>query len=53
MDVLAEGIEQLEQVQRLLALNCTLGQGFYFARPLSVVDAERLLQERKGKSSAA
>jgi diguanylate cyclase (GGDEF)-like protein/PAS domain S-box-containing protein len=53
MDVLAEGIEQLEQVQRLLALNCTLGQGFYFARPLSVVDAERLLQERRGTSAAA
>jgi len=31
----AEGIERPEQHRRLLELQCDLGQGFYFARPLS------------------
>ena len=32
---IAEGIEQHEQWQGLRALGCELGQGFYFARPLT------------------
>ncbi len=32
--VTAEGIETDEQLQHLMALNCNLGQGFLFARPL-------------------
>ncbi len=34
MCVAAEGIETGEQVARLRALGCDLGQGYYFARPL-------------------
>src|SRR5207245_7907262 len=30
----AEGIERADQLQRLLELECDLGQGYYFARPL-------------------
>ncbi len=33
--VVAEGIETKEQVDLLLELNCKLGQGFYFGRPVS------------------
>ena len=36
MDVTGEGIETQEQLHRLIALGCATGQGFYFARPLSV-----------------
>jgi EAL domain-containing protein (putative c-di-GMP-specific phosphodiesterase class I) len=32
--VTAEGIETEDQLQRLMALKCNLGQGFLFARPL-------------------
>ncbi len=32
--VVAEGVERVEQVGRLQALNCRFAQGFYFSRPL-------------------
>jgi diguanylate cyclase (GGDEF)-like protein/PAS domain S-box-containing protein len=35
MDVVAEGIETVEQVERLKSLGCRLGQGYYFARPMA------------------
>ncbi|SER61412.1 PAS domain S-box-containing protein/diguanylate cyclase (GGDEF) domain-containing protein [Pseudomonas sp. NFACC02] len=34
MRVLAEGIEQADQAQFLLANQCELGQGYWFARPM-------------------
>jgi diguanylate cyclase (GGDEF)-like protein len=34
LPVVAEGIEAPSQAQSLRALDCTLGQGYYFARPL-------------------
>ena len=34
VDVVAEGIETAEQLQRLRELACDRGQGFFFARPL-------------------
>jgi diguanylate cyclase (GGDEF)-like protein len=36
----AEGIESEEQAQRMRALGCTYGQGFYFAQPLVPADVE-------------
>jgi len=30
----AEGIETLEQVERLKVLGCRLGQGYFFAKPM-------------------
>ena len=30
----AEGIERADQLERLLDMQCDLGQGFYFAKPL-------------------
>ncbi len=39
LKVVAEGIEEQQQVESLLALGCTYGQGFYFARP---VDAQAI-----------
>ena len=43
LPVVAEGIERAEQANILRRLECSLGQGYYFARPLDVVDAERHL----------
>ncbi|MEB0207649.1 phosphodiesterase DibA [Pseudomonas sp. CCC3.1] len=34
LQVHAEGIEQVEQAQFLLNLNCDLGQGYWFGRPM-------------------
>ena len=41
MDVVAEGIEREEQVERLQSFGCRSGQGFLFGRP---VDAEATLR---------
>jgi PAS domain S-box-containing protein len=41
LDVVAEGIETVEQASRLRALNCALGQGYHFARPASASDLRR------------
>jgi EAL domain-containing protein (putative c-di-GMP-specific phosphodiesterase class I) len=39
---LAEGVETAEQAAALTALGYELAQGYYFARPLREVDAERI-----------
>ena len=44
IETLAEGIEQEHQLALLQDERCDSGQGFLFARPLSVEDAEALLQ---------
>lgn len=43
MDVVAEGIENVRQLELLRALGCRKGQGYYFSKPLSTNDAERYL----------
>jgi EAL domain-containing protein (putative c-di-GMP-specific phosphodiesterase class I) len=43
----AEGIERAEQLDKLLALNCELGQGFYFAPPMPIEEFEQLLQTER------
>ncbi|NJR60977.1 MAG: EAL domain-containing protein [Cyanobacteria bacterium CRU_2_1] len=35
IEVIAEGIETAEQLRKLQGLNCYLGQGYFFAKPLS------------------
>ncbi len=44
--VIAEGIETEEQRRDLLALNCSVGQGYLFAAALSAEAATRLWQRR-------
>ncbi len=43
MDVLAEGIETQEQLAKLRELGCEYGQGYLFAKPLPIPEAEALL----------
>ena len=43
MTTVAEGVETIEQAETLRALGCQVGQGYYFARPLSVEAAGELL----------
>jgi len=43
LDVIAEGVETVEQMTHLKALGCEFAQGYLFARPLDPVDAAALL----------
>ena len=36
----AEGVERIEQLERLVELGCDTAQGYYFARPGSPGDVE-------------
>jgi diguanylate cyclase (GGDEF)-like protein/PAS domain S-box-containing protein len=47
MEVVAEGVETEDQRIRLEALGCPLAQGYFFARPLSVVDALAVVETRR------
>ena len=43
--IIAEGVEQLEEVQLLSQLNCDTAQGFYFSRPISESALYALLEK--------
>jgi diguanylate cyclase (GGDEF)-like protein/PAS domain S-box-containing protein len=49
----AEGIERVDQLERLLELHCALGQGFYFAKPLESAGLEEMLAERRTMEAEA
>ena len=49
LGVVAEGIERQEQAELLRRLECGLGQGYHFARPLAEADAEAHLAEAVGQ----
>ena len=42
MNVVAEGVEELEQVDSLRAMGCDCFQGYYFSQPLEMADFEKL-----------
>jgi diguanylate cyclase (GGDEF)-like protein len=44
IEILAEGIEELEHVSTLKECQCSTGQGFYFYRPMPIKDIERIMQ---------
>jgi diguanylate cyclase (GGDEF)-like protein len=44
MSAVAEGVETVEQYEQLASLGCDFCQGYYFARPLSVVDFDTLVE---------
>jgi EAL domain-containing protein (putative c-di-GMP-specific phosphodiesterase class I) len=44
--VVAEGIETLEQAVQLQSLDCDLGQGYFFSRPIPAVQIAPLLENR-------
>ncbi len=54
--VIAEGIETLEQLEYLRERGCDLAQGYFMARPLSVQDMTEMLlgnRDRRGRSARA
>jgi EAL domain-containing protein (putative c-di-GMP-specific phosphodiesterase class I) len=42
--VVSEGIEKQEQLDMLKALNCEIGQGFLFAKPMPIEDYDKLVK---------
>ncbi len=46
LEVVAEGIETVQQLELLQTLGCSLGQGYLFSRPVGASDAAKLLDER-------
>ncbi len=51
LEVTAEGVETLEQVQILQSLNCNFLQGFYYSEPLPIAAFERFANEYRKNSS--
>lgn len=47
-EVVAEGVEQVEQLDFLRERGCDYAQGFYLARPLTVAQVSDLLQAQHG-----
>ena len=46
LDVIAEGIETVEQANELRSLGCKYAQGYLFSKPLDIIHAEALLKSR-------
>jgi diguanylate cyclase (GGDEF)-like protein/PAS domain S-box-containing protein len=44
MDVVAEGVETIQQVEMLKKFHCAFGQGYYFSKPLSAEGTAELLK---------
>jgi diguanylate cyclase (GGDEF)-like protein/PAS domain S-box-containing protein len=51
LQVVAEGIELTSQMSSLRDLGCELGQGFLFARPMSIDSVARYLSDARGGAS--
>ncbi len=52
LTVVAEGIESREQLTHLRALNCDVGQGFLFAKPLDPAEVQCFLERNIGLLAA-
>ncbi|WP_394780786.1 EAL domain-containing protein [Undibacterium sp.] len=53
LEVVAEGVETIEQLDYLRAQGCDLMQGYYFSRPLPPEDMEKFLKMNKTRSRMA
>lgn len=53
LEVVAEGIEHSNQCDLLKRLGCHVGQGYYFAKPMTASDLQNALPMRSSVSAAA
>ena len=47
LDVVAEGVETREQLERLRAIGCDYAQGYYFSKPMPCKDITQLVKGHK------
>ena len=47
--IVSEGIETDEQLDMLKSINCEIGQGFLFAKPMPIDDYNKLIIESSGE----
>lgn len=47
LNAMAEGIEETEQLEKLKAMDCRFGQGYYFAPPRDRAEIEQLIKSSK------
>ena len=45
LNIIAEGIENVEQYNALRELGCEYGQGYYFSKPLEIDDATNFIKD--------
>jgi diguanylate cyclase (GGDEF)-like protein len=50
-DVIAEGIETVEQMNSLLAMNCVKAQGYFFHRPVDASRVPHIVHELQNRDS--
>ena len=50
LKVVAEGVETKEQATLLKSFDCDIVQGYFYSKPLSKVEIENLLLEKKALS---
>lgn len=43
--IVSEGIETSEQLEMLKSINCEIGQGFLFAKPMPIGDYDKMIKE--------
>jgi len=48
LGIVAEGIETREHASQLLALGCSIGQGYFFSKPLAPSETNELLRTMRG-----
>jgi diguanylate cyclase (GGDEF)-like protein len=53
LQIVAEGIEEAWQLERLKALECELGQGFFFARPTDATGFEIYARAKRNRAARA
>lgn len=51
LEVVAEGIETLEQTDRLLIIGCEQGQGYYYSKPISAEKWLLMIQQQQKPAS--
>lgn len=51
LTVVAEGVEQLEQLEMLRKLRCEIIQGYYYSKPLSASQFADFLKQQKARNS--
>ena len=45
LDIVAEGVDKIEQIEILQALNCNIVQGYYYSHPLTAEQMTEMLQQ--------